>query len=113
MQAVLSTFRRTARWAVLWGVSADGRSWRRIPEPFGESGAVTWHPDGWIYLVNSRAVYNDRGVPGLELWRTRLPKGPLEFVAPLPEGCSGTFTLSANARRAACLRVSDASDLIL
>ena len=113
MQAVLSTFRRNADWAVLWGVSTDGRSWRRIPEPFGESGAVTWHPDGWIYLVNSRAVYNDRGVPGLELWRTRLPKGPLEFVAPLPEGCSGTFTLSANARRAACLRVSDASDLIL
>src|SRR5262249_46709977 len=45
MQAVLSTFRRWADWAVLWGVSADGRNWRRVPEPFGESGAIAWHPD--------------------------------------------------------------------
>jgi hypothetical protein len=112
-QAVVSTFLRNADWGALWNVSADGRNWRRVPEPLGESGALAWHPDGWVYLVNSRAVYDDRGVPGLELWRTRLPGGPLQFVAPLPEGCSGTVTLSANARRAACLRVGDASDLVL
>ncbi len=112
-QAVVSTFLHNGDWATLWNVSADGRNWRRVREPFGESGAIAWHPDGWVYLVNSRAVYNDRGVPGLELWRTRLPGGPFQFVAPLPEGCSGSVTLSANARRAACLRVSDASDLIL
>jgi WD40 repeat protein len=113
MQVVLSTLLRNADWAALWVVSADGRGWRRAPEPFGESGAIAWHPDGWVYLVNSRAVYNDRGVPGLELWRTRLPEGPLDFVAPLPDGCTETVTLSANARHAACLRASDASDLVL
>jgi hypothetical protein len=113
MEVVLSTLLRNADWAALWVVSADGRGWRRAPEPFGESGVIAWHPDGWVYLVNSRAVYNDRGVPGFELWRTRLPEGPLEFVARFPEGCSDFFSVSANARRAACLRASDASDLIL
>jgi len=112
-QAVLSTLLRNRDWGLLGLVSADARTWRRLHEPFGESGAIAWHPDGWVYLVNSRAVYTDRGVPRLELWRVRMPEGPLQFIAPLPDGCSGASTLSTDARRAACLLVNDASDLVL
>jgi hypothetical protein len=111
-RAVLSTIIRWTDWGALWLGSADGSNWQRLRDPFGQSEAIAWLPNGWVYIANDRALNTEYGVSRLELWRMRVPDGPPEFVAPLPDGCV-RVALSADARRAVCTLSRDASDLVL
>jgi Tol biopolymer transport system component len=97
--------------AVLWLVFGNGRRWRRIPGPFGESFPVAWHRNGWIYLVRNRGLATDHGAVQLELWRMRGPTGQPELYAPLPDGCGRSVSISADASRAVCNYVRVESDL--
>jgi eukaryotic-like serine/threonine-protein kinase len=95
----------------LWLVFGNGRRWRRIPGPFGETFPIAWHRNGWIYLVRNRALATDHGSVHLELWRMRGPTGRPERYAPLPEGCGQSVSISADASRGVCNYVRVESDL--
>jgi len=111
-QIVVSTIHRWNDWGELWLATADGRSWQRLREPFGESYPLRWTEDGWLYVINCRASFTDGGQCRMQLWRLPMPEGKPEFVAPIPEGCA-TFSLSSDARRAACDYNTRQSDLVL
>jgi hypothetical protein len=112
-EALVSTIRRTTDWGVVVRARADGSSWTRIPQPFGESEVIAWRSDGWAYLSNHRGFQTDfGGEPRLELWRVHLPDGPVEFVAPIPDGCD-QVSISRDARRAACRMTRVTSDLMV
>jgi hypothetical protein len=109
---VVSTLHRWNDWGELWLTSRDGRIWRRLQEPFGESYPLRWTKNGWLYVLNNHAFFNDGGSPRLELWRLPMPAGNPEFVAPVPEGCV-SFSLSRDGRRAACDYNTRQSDLVV
>jgi serine/threonine protein kinase len=111
-QVVVSTLHRWNDWGELWLTSRDGRTWRRLQEPFGESYPLRWTDNGWLYVLNSHAFFTDGGPPRLELWRLPMLKGRPEFVAPVPEGCI-SFSLSRDGRRAACDYNTRQSDLVV
>jgi hypothetical protein len=111
-QVVVSTLHRWNDWGELWLASRDGRSWRRLREPFGESYPLRWTEDGWLYVLNCRAFFTDGGQCHLQLWRLPMQEGKPEFVAPVPEGCV-SFSLSRDGRRAACDYNTRQSDLVV
>jgi dipeptidyl aminopeptidase/acylaminoacyl peptidase len=95
----------------VWLVFGNGRRWRRIPGPAGETYPVAWHRNGWVYLVRNRALATDHGAVHVELWRMRGPTGRPELVAALPEGCGLSVSISADASRGVCSYVHVESDL--
>jgi eukaryotic-like serine/threonine-protein kinase len=95
----------------LWLVFGNGRRWRRLTGPFGETLPVAWHRNSWIYLVRNRGVATDHGADQLELWRMRGPTGRPELYAALPEGCGLSVSISADASRGVCSYVRVESDL--
>jgi hypothetical protein len=95
----------------LWLVFRNGRRWRRIQGPFGETIPIAWHRNGWIYLVRSRALATEHGAVRLELWRMRGPTGRPELYAALPDGCGMSVSISADASRGVCNYVRVESDL--
>jgi eukaryotic-like serine/threonine-protein kinase len=97
--------------SALWLVFGNGRRWRRIPGPFGETFPIAWHRNGWIYLVRNRALATDYGALHVELWRMRGPTGRPELFAALPEGCGVSVSISADASRGVCNYVRVESDL--
>ena len=109
---IASTIVRTTDWGELWLVSGDGHRWRRLRGPFGESYPIAWHSDGWIYLVNYRALNTDYGPARAELWRMHGPAGRPELYAALPEGC-GITSISKNAERGVCRYGRTESDLYI
>jgi Tol biopolymer transport system component len=111
-QLVVATMHRRTDWFKLAFAVLDKHSWRRIPEPFGESGLPRWGSDGWLYLLNERALMGESGRFRFELWRTRPPEGTPQFLAELPEG-SGDCSIAADGRRGACVRTSVTSDLLV
>ena len=111
-EVVVSTFHRWNDWGELWLTSRDGRRWRRLQEPFGESYPLRWTKDGWLYVLNTHAFFTDEGQLRMELWRLPVPHGTPEFVAPVPEGC-GSFSLARDATRAACDYNTRQSDLVV
>ena len=74
-ELIASTLVRWTDWGELWLVSGNRQRWRRIHGPFGESYPIAWSRDGWIYLINNRALFTDYGPPRLELWRMHGPDG--------------------------------------
>lgn len=96
---------------LLWLVFGNGRRWRQIRTPFGETLPVAWHRNGWIYLVRNRGVATDHGAVHVELWRMRGPTGRAELYAALPEGCGMSVSISADATRGVCNYVRVESDL--
>jgi len=110
-QVVASTLIRWTDWGDLWLVSRNGQRWRRLRGPFGESYPIAWSRDGWLYLINNRALFTDYGPPRLELWRMHGPDGLPELYAPLPEGCGLATNVSADGRRGVCAYVRNESDL--
>ncbi|MFL5494683.1 MAG: hypothetical protein ACJ8DC_09915, partial [Gemmatimonadales bacterium] len=109
---VVSTIHRWNDWGELWLASARGGSWHRLQGPFGESYPLRWMDDR-LYLLNCRANFTDGGQCHYQLWRLRVPRGKPEFVAPLPEGCGGAFSLSRDGRRAVCDYIVRESDLVV
>jgi Tol biopolymer transport system component len=110
-QLLASTIRPGDERATLWLVFGNGRRWRRISGPAGETFPVAWHRNGWIYLLRNRAVSTDHGSVHLELWRMRGPTGRPELYASLPEGCGMSVSISGDATRGACNYVRVESDL--
>jgi dipeptidyl aminopeptidase/acylaminoacyl peptidase len=110
-QLIASTRAGPEEPAALWLVFGNGRRWRRIPGPFGETLPVAWHRNGWIYLVRNRGLATDHGSVHLELWRMRGPTGRPELYAALPEGCGVSVSISADAARGVCNYVRVESDL--
>ena len=94
---------------------ADGKIWRRLREPFGESAPLRWARDGWVYLMNNRFLREPSGAWHLEIWRTKISGGDLQFVATLPYGCNYTYgpVISADGRRAVCAVETNQSDLVV
>jgi hypothetical protein len=111
-QLVISTLHKWNDWGELRLADADGRSWRRLREPFGESYPMRWTEEGWLYVLNNRAYFSDGGQPRMQLWRLPMAGGKPEFVAPVPEGCA-SFSLSRDGRRAACDYNTRQSDLFV
>jgi Tol biopolymer transport system component len=111
-QIVVSTLRMWTDWGRLVLATADGRSWRSLREPFGESNPVGWTQDGWMYVENRRALNGESGLFHVELWRLRVPGGAAEFVAALPDGVIGC-SISADWRHGACLQPTFQQDLFL
>jgi len=114
-QLVLSTLRQWNDWGELWLAPVAGGPWRRVREPFGESTPVRWTRNGWLYVGNHRVWYWPSGNLRMELWRMRIPDGPPELVAILPDGCgyTGQVAVSEDGRRAACVLASGRSDLMV
>jgi hypothetical protein len=110
---VASTLRRANDWGELWLVFANGRRWRRLRGPFGESFPIAWHRNGWIYLLQNRALATEHGSMHLDLWRMRGPDGRLEYYAPLPDGCGVGTSISADATRGVCNYIHVESDLYI
>jgi eukaryotic-like serine/threonine-protein kinase len=111
-EALLSTLRRHTDWGELWLTALDGKRWRKIKGPFGESYPLRWGADGWIYLENHRAQMTDYGVSHQELWRMRGPYGTPQLYAVLPDGCVQA-DLSRDRSRVVCPSVTQVSDLFL
>ena len=113
-QLVVST-ERTNGWGELRVTGADGKIWRRLREPFGESAPLRWARDGWVYLMNNRFLREPSGAWHLEIWRTKISGGGLQFVATLPYGCNYTYgpVISADGRRAVCAVETNQSDLVV
>jgi dipeptidyl aminopeptidase/acylaminoacyl peptidase len=111
-QLAVSTIRKWTDWGRLLLVTADGSSWRSLPEPFGESNPIAWTEDGWLYLSNHRALFAESGLIRRELWRLRVPDGPAELVTALPDGVEDC-SLSADARSGACIQPAVQSDLLV
>jgi eukaryotic-like serine/threonine-protein kinase len=112
-EIVVSTIHRWNDWGELWLASAGGGSWRRLQGPFGESYPLRWTADARLYLLNCRAFFTDGGQCHYQLWRVRMPDGKPEFVAAVPEGCGGSFSLSRDGRRAVCDYNTRQSDLVV
>lgn len=96
---------------LLWLVFANGRRWRQVRGPSGETLPVAWHRNGWIYLVRDRGVATEHGAALVELWRMRGPTGRPELYATLPEGCGMSVSISADGTRGVCNYVRIESDL--
>jgi Tol biopolymer transport system component len=60
-QMTVSTVHRWNDWGELWLASRDGRSWRRLEGPFGESYPLRWTEDGHLYILNCRAYSRMEG----------------------------------------------------
>jgi Tol biopolymer transport system component len=112
-ELLVSTLMRANDWGELWLVSADGQRWRRLHGPFGESFPIAWRADGWIYLLNNRALNTDYGPVRLELWRMRGPQGRPELYSTLPDGCGVATDISLGGTRGVCNYVRYESDLYL
>ena len=110
-QLLASTIAPPDERATLWLVFGNGRRWRRIAAPSGETLPVAWQRNGWIYLVRNRGLPTSHGAEHLELWRMRGPLGRPELYAPLPEGCGMPVSISADATRGVCSYVRVESDL--
>jgi len=83
-----------------------------MPEPFGESYPLRWTEDGWLYILNNRALYSDNGEFRLQLWRISTARWKPEFYADVPDGCR-SVSISRDGRRAACAYNTRQSDLVL
>jgi Tol biopolymer transport system component len=112
-ELVLSTLVRHTDWGELRLYDRDSKTWRRLQGPFGESSPVSWGRDGWIYLVNHRALTTDYNVTRKELWRLRGPGARPQLYATLPIGCSGSVDLSTAANRAVCVSERTQADVYL
>ena len=95
---------------LLWLVFGNGRRWRQIRGPSGETLPVAWHRN-WIYLVRDRGVATEHGAAHVELWRMRGPTGRAELYATLPEGCGMSVSISADGTRGVCNYVRVESDV--
>ncbi len=111
-EIVVSTLHRWNDWGELWLATRDGRRWRRLREPFGESYPLRWGKDGWMYVINNHAFFTDGGPPRLQLWRLRVPDGEPQFVAPVPDGCI-SYSVSGDGKRAVCDYNTRQSDLVV
>jgi len=107
---IASTIVRATDWGELWLVSGGGHRWRRLHGPFGESYPIAWHGDGWVYLVNVRALATAYGPWRSELWRMHAQDGRTELYSTLPEGC-GQTSIAKNAERGVCRYERTESDL--
>jgi eukaryotic-like serine/threonine-protein kinase len=96
---------------LLWLIFSNGRRWRQIRGPSGETLPIAWHRNGWIYLVRDRGVATEHGAALVELWRMRGPTGRPELYATLPEGCGMSVSISADGSRGVCNYVRIESDL--
>ena len=96
---------------LLWLVFANGRRWRQVRGPTGETLPVAWHRNGWIYLVRDRGVATEHGAAHVELWRMRGPTGRAELYATLPEGCGMSVSISADGTRGVCNYVRIEADV--
>jgi hypothetical protein len=112
-ELVLSTLVRHTDWGELRLFNRGSRIWRRLQGPFGESTPVKWGRDGWLYLVNHRALATDYDVTRKELWRLRGPGGKPQLYAQLPMGCTARVDLSAGANRAVCVSQRTQADVYL
>jgi Tol biopolymer transport system component len=112
-ELVLSTIIRHTDWGELRLFNRSTKSWRRLQGPFGESSPVSWQDEGWIYLLNHRALNTDFNTTYKELWRMRVPDGKPQLYASLPVGCGGRVDLSADARRAVCVSQRTQADVYL
>ncbi len=110
-QLIATTIDSTESDPLLWLVFGNGRRWRQIRGPAGETLPVAWHRNGWIYLVRNRGVATDHGAAHVELWRMRGPTGRPELYARLPEGCGMSVSISADATRGVCNYVRVESDV--
>jgi eukaryotic-like serine/threonine-protein kinase len=111
-EVLLSTLRRHTDWGELWLTGLDGKRWRKLKGPFGESYPLRWNEDGWIYLENHRLLLTDQGVGRRELWRMRGTDGSPELYVVLPDGCDRA-DLSGSGSRVVCPSVTFVSDLFL
>jgi serine/threonine-protein kinase len=111
-QVVVSTLHRWNDWGELWLTTRDGRQWRRLREPFGESYPLRWGPDGWMYILNNHAFFTDGGQARVQLWRMRMPDGEPQLVAPVPDGCAA-YAISGDGKRAVCDYNTRQSDLVV
>jgi Tol biopolymer transport system component len=112
-ELVLSTIIRHTDWGELRLFNRSTKSWRRLQGPFGESSPVSWQKEGWIYILNHRALNTDFNTTHKELWRMRGPDGKPQLYASLPVGCTGRVDLSADASRAVCVSVRTQADIFL
>jgi Tol biopolymer transport system component len=96
---------------LIWLVFGNGRRWRQINGPAGETLPIAWHRNGWIYVVRNRGVATEHGAAHVELWRMRGPTGRAELYAALPQGCGMSVSISADATRGVCNYVRVESDL--
>ncbi len=87
---------------LVWLVFGNGRRWRQIRGPAGESLPIAWHRNGWIYLVRNSGVATGHGAAHVELWRMRGPSGRAELYARLPEGCGMSVSISTDGTRGVC-----------
>ena len=111
-ELILSALVKPHDWWALWRTEIANGPWRRVPMPFGESYPVRWNPDGWLYVVNDRALSTDYGSWRAELWRINLREGRAEYLSSLPEGCGFYFaTISRDGRRGACTLQRTESDI--
>jgi Tol biopolymer transport system component len=111
-EVLLSTLRRHTDWGELWLTALNGKLWRKVKAPFGESYPLRWNRDGWIYLQNHRAQMTDYGVGHQELWRMRGANGTPQLYVVLPGGCVQA-DLSLDGSRVVCPSVRSVSDLFL
>jgi serine/threonine protein kinase len=114
-QLVVSTERQRNSAGELRVTGADGKIWRRVREPFGESAPLRWVRDGWVYLMNNRFLREPSGAWHLDIWRMRISGGDRQFVATLPDGCQYTYgpVISADGSRAVCAVGTSQSDLVV
>jgi Tol biopolymer transport system component len=75
-QLVISTIRKWTDWGRLVLAASDGRSWQSLREPFGESFAIGWSPNGWLYLLNHRHSMANPVSSVLNFGGSGCPMGP-------------------------------------
>jgi hypothetical protein len=92
-------------------VARTGGGWIALPGDLaGSFGVVIMYRGAWCPYCNAQLSARQCR---LQLWRLRLPEGTTEFVAPVPEGCGASFSLSRDGRRAVCDYNTRQSDLVV